>query len=284
MEIKDSESEYALTLEVNWAFEKYFYSNIFRLDKIGLYQSKILLNEKELETPKFLYKFFNDCNHNLDSLLEPYLYFSSPRNFNDPFDCITNREKYIFQGGEGIVSHRNNIGVCCFSLTPNNPLMWGHYTNNYNGYCIKYQNNQFLNTDEIDIRTHVSYLKDYMPANDELRERISEIESAPISDDSKDFIKKILVMLFEYCWKYYDWIYEKEYRAISFNSEEFNRKLKFDNNVISEVYIGHKLKKHNESFFNLLMNILKEKYSHAKIYQVEPNPLRVKLDFNEIEV
>jgi hypothetical protein len=274
-------------LTINWKFEKYLYSHSFNLEEIGKFISKVSKNNIELPDPNYLYKFFSNESYNLESLEKGYLYFSNPKNFNDPFDCLSNREKYIInnaQNKEGIKNHRDNIGVCCFSLVNKNPLMWGHYTKNYKGFCIKFENISFLNSKNIGIKTHVSYLKKYLPVNDELRNAIIELNENKLNIElnMKDNIHKILTMLFEYSWKFKDWKYEKEYRAISINSNSFDRKLDFDKNHIKEVYIGFRMKTEEPEFYKKLLDILKSNYPEAKILEVKPNPLLVKLDFHSI--
>ncbi|WP_027878772.1 DUF2971 domain-containing protein [Mesoflavibacter zeaxanthinifaciens] len=276
--------KYERIIRINWGFENYLYSNSFSIDKIGYYNSKVFLNEKELKTPEKLYKFYGTSKYTLEALKNQYLHFSSPRDFNDPFDCMTNRESYIMKGGKGIAEHRNSIGICCFALTNENPLMWGHYTNNYQGICIKFKNNKLLKNENVAIKSHVSYLKDYQPANDELCQRLREIDEFEISQSDKDFIKKISTMLFEYCWKYYDWKYEKEYRAISFGNLGFNRKLSFEIEDVEEIYIGNRLEKKNPVFYKELISILKNNYSEVRLFKVKPNPLVVKLEFEEFNI
>ncbi|MDA0176068.1 DUF2971 domain-containing protein [Mesoflavibacter profundi] len=277
-------NKYERIVKINWAFENYLYSNSFSIDRIGFYNSKVFLNKKELTTPEKLFKFYGTSKYTLEALKNQYLYFSSPRDFNDPFDCMTNRESYIMKGGKGITEHRNSIGVCCFTLTNENPLMWGHYTNNYQGICIKFKNKKLLKNKNVAIKSHVSYLKNYQPANNELNQRKREIDEFEISQSDKDFIKKILTMLFEYCWKYYDWKYEKEYRAISFGNISFNRKLSFEIEDVEEIYIGNRLEKKNPEFYKELISVLKNNYSGVKLFKVKPNPLVIKLEFEEFNI
>ncbi|MFM9989036.1 DUF2971 domain-containing protein [Flavobacterium sp.] len=217
----------------------------------------------------------------INSLLENYLYFSNPRNFNDPFDCITNREKYILKGSPGIVKHREDIGVCCFSTINDNPLMWGHYANSYTGFCIKFDS-KLLRNNHIQIKSHISYLKDYMPTNSDFDLAKEQIKQLEIEEDFKETTLVALGMLNAYCWKYYDWKYEKEFRAIAINTDEFERKLKFDKENLLEVYIGHRMKIVDPNYYNLLIYILKNEYPTVKIYEVRPHHLIVKLEFEEI--
>lgn len=271
------------TLNVNWGNENYSYSHFFSLENLGQHVSKIYETGQELKNPEFLYKFYGANENSLNSLLEGYLYFSNPRHFNDPFDCLTNREEFIINaGGDKLKQHRDNIGVCCFSTINNNPLMWGHYANSYSGFCLKFENEDLLRNKQIAIKSNVAYLKNYKPSNDNITQAILQISNSSIKEEFKEHIQKSLKIIYEYCWKYYDWKYEKEYRAVSLTSNSFERKYKFDKTVVKEVYIGQNMKKVNPNYYNLLMHILKKEYPHAKIYQVRPNPLVVKLEFEEI--
>lgn len=249
----------------------------------GIFSKRVTYYKNEiLKHPKHLFKFYNNTENSLNAMLENYIYFSNPRHFNDPFDCLTNREKYILKGGNSIKLHRDNIGICCFSLNNDNPLLWGHYTNSYTGFCVKYSDSDFLQNNNIQISRHISYLKNYLPANDNLQKAIEEIQEFDLLETQKENIKKVLMMDFEYTWKHYDWKYEKEYRAISVNSDSFNRKLKINPNILTEVYIGHRMKSIDSNYYNLLLHILHNNYPNVKIFEVKPHPLIVKLEFEQI--
>ncbi|GIZ07313.1 DUF2971 domain-containing protein [Flavobacterium sp. UMI-01] len=274
---------YVPTVNIDWEFENYKYSHNFLLDGKG-YISSITEENKEFIKPEFLYKFYSLNDYSLNSFLEGYLYFSNPKNFNDPFDCLVNREKYIISSGsERILRHRENIGVCCFTLENNNPLMWGHYANSYSGFCLKFENeSSLLQNKNIAIKSHVAYLKDYKPANENLEKVIRELNLSSLDEEMKELIRKVLTMVFEYCWKMHDWKYEKEFRAISINSKSFDNKLYFDKNRVKEIYIGQNMKIKNPDSYKFLMRILKNEYPHIKIFEVKPHPLYVKLEFNEM--
>ena len=271
-----------LVLSTQWVTENYMYIHQFSVERLGRYSTKIYHNDILLEEPKFLYKFYNKTNFSINSLLENYLYFSNPRNFNDPFDCLTNREKYILKGSPAIVKHREDIGVCSFTVINDNPLMWGHYTNSYNGFCLKFNNKNLLRNENIEIRSHVSYLENYNPSNDNFRNVKNEIRKLDVEEEFKRNTLSVLAMLQEYCWKYCDWQYEKEYRAIAIDATKFERKFKFKNEDILEIYIGHRMKISDPNYYNLLLYILRNEYPHIRIIEVKPHPLIVKLEFEEI--
>lgn len=271
-------------LVINWGFENYRYIHRFNLNRVGYCHSETFLNGKKLEKPKWLYKYYSNKDYNLDALENSYLYFTSPRDLNDPFDCMNNREHIIMRGGKEIKKHRDNIGVCCFSLSNNNPLMWGHYTNNYKGFCVKYKNESVLEDIEIPIRSHASYLNKYEPSNRNLSKAIEELEGYNLPKDTENRIHIILKMLFEYCNKFIDWKYEKEYRAISISANNFNRKFKIPKSEIEEIYIGHKMKELKPKFYNRLIQLVDKNYKDIKVFEVKPHPLVVKLDFQEIKI
>jgi hypothetical protein len=273
------------TIFTKWSFEDYDYSFNFSLNRPGLYLYRHFKQNIELKKPTILYKYYGRNDDNLKSLENNYIYFSKPADFNDPFDCLTNRENFIREMDESSSIHRDNIGVCCFSLVNDNPLMWGHYTNCYSGFCIKFDSELLLDNKNIAINSHISYIKNYIPINPELNTIIKQLQELQIFDDKiKNNMLVDMKILFEYFWKHYDWKYEQEYRSISLTSLAFKRELNFDRNKVKEIYIGHKMKEKDIGYYNRLIKIIKEKYSNIKVFEVKPHPLIVKLDFEIIEI
>ena len=105
------------------------------------------------------FKFRSVNKYLLDSLIKSTLYFAHPRQLNDPFDCNLDIRKSIrsalpFLANERAAKLENllkkdsffrniqakisNVGVCSFSLTMKQPLLWSNYANNHKGLCILY--------------------------------------------------------------------------------------------------------------------------------------------------
>ncbi|RVT78231.1 DUF2971 domain-containing protein [Flavobacterium sufflavum] len=273
-------------LQLEWAIENYEYLHQFRVFDTGVqHYTSIAKNNIQFSHPKYLYKFFDNSDNSLNSLLNNYLYFSNPNYFNDPFDCLVNREKQIVSSSidmEKAKIERDNLGVCCFSLINNNPLMWGHYTNRYKGFCVKFNSESLVKKDS-ELMTHVSYLKNYEPHNSNLQECIKRLKAKKLDKQYENGLHKLLIMQFEYSWKYYDWKYEQEYRAITLSANSFNRKSEFDKKHLEEVYIGYKMKTDCPNYYSLLMDILKNHYEHTKIFEVLPHALVVELKFNPLK-
>ena len=274
------QTDKVLSANIIYNAERYGYHLKFNMENIGQYISYLSYDNVLIDNPVYLYKFFGRNTKSLNSLKENYLYFSDPRKFNDPFDCLVNRESYIKAQGLAMQQHRENIGVCSFSTVRDNPLMWGHYGNCFSGFCIKIKND-FANRKDIAVKSHVAYLENYNGTNPSLKKAIKAVDELSLSDKEKNTIQTALKIAYEYCWKFHDWKYEKEYRVISINALDFERKFTYDKNNVEEIYIGYRMKQDHPTYFKNLMRIIRKHYRHAIIYEVEPNPIEVKLEFVE---
>lgn len=102
-----------------------------------------------------IHKFFKyrAINKNLiDSLVNGYLYCAPPASLNDPFDCQVDIKKsanYASSKLSGmkrdflirmsqldvfideIQQRMTGIGICSFSLTLEEPLLWSHYADEH---------------------------------------------------------------------------------------------------------------------------------------------------------
>lgn len=277
-------TDYKLTklISINWKYEKYSYNYLFNKKKSNEYHLDFFENENLLEKPTYIYKFFGNNNNSYNSLKEKYFYLSNPKCFNDPFDCLSNRDKFINKISEEAKQLRENIGVCCFSRIKDNRLMWGHYTNSYNGFCIKIKNsNLYLNNQKL-LQNHISYLNKYNIRNENLQKVFNDVDKLDFFNKTdKQHIKNFMLMNFEYFWKSSDWLYEKEYRVVSIFSKNNERKLNFNKNNIEEIYIGYNLK-NNTTDYNILLKILDDIYPNIKIFIVEPDPMSLKLNFKKM--
>jgi hypothetical protein len=111
-----------------------------------------------------------------------------------------NLDKIIDNGVDSCAAEikiRNSIvdttGVTCFfSAEPDNPLMWAHYADNHEGFCIEYEI-----TKEIEDLYEVNYSSQYPTVS------ATELIFSP-----RDTFKRVLTT------KISNWSYEKEYRLI----------------------------------------------------------------------
>ena len=116
---------------------------------------------KKAIIPLFRYRNFNQ--YSLSDLINDEITFSTPDNFNDPYDCSvvydsnvikeiqdnfykkTNfyiQKQYIYEFIELIKNFTKNInGIVCLSETITNELMWAHYASCGKGFALEYEYN-----------------------------------------------------------------------------------------------------------------------------------------------
>lgn len=131
-------------------------------------QAKILDLIKQGQIPCYLYKYkaIDKFTHSIIANNE--MYFNSPENFNDPYDCNIpiestssdeNIRDWILSNGGNeeevtvfiqhfrnnpdyvptiIKKHMNANGICCFSKLYDSILMWSHYADYHKGICLKF--------------------------------------------------------------------------------------------------------------------------------------------------
>lgn len=121
--------------------------------------------------PETIYKYYSDSQRNLDAVFDNKMWYSSPTEFNDVFDCdisvdkksildsllkLTPKDIPIRPGSptwkkinekltKGIHDilmafnkEKSQVGVACFSELEDSLLMWSHYAHNHKGLCVEY--------------------------------------------------------------------------------------------------------------------------------------------------
>ena len=111
-----------------------------------------------------LYRYRTPNEYTVSEIDESYLHFSTPCDFNDPFDCYHSIEGADSEGREELIEmgitdefmldsffgdlhyylmgmqidFQKRISVCCFSERWNSISMWTHYAKCHTGVCIEY--------------------------------------------------------------------------------------------------------------------------------------------------
>jgi hypothetical protein len=266
---------------------------------------------REFKLPKIVYKYRSWTNlKQRRTLTHNELFISSPKDFNDPFDCkipinfvsldtpekraayvdlmtkthfaqLNNAGRDIPKEMERLERELNNdiwavqrdreskwfqfhderFGVLSLSIRWDSILMWSHYANNHQGFCIGYHEEKLRTGNEFGFgrSQYVNYIrKDEMPFIDPME---------------VDHLKRIFI---ESGTKAYDWKYEKEYRLhktfFDGAPTPTERKIWVNDDCIAEVVIGLRINpKHREK----IVRICKKK--GIKVFQVEQVPFRFKL-------
>lgn len=220
------------------------------------------------DTPSFLYKYFPLNEYSLDALEKGYFYLNNPKNFNDPFDCSYN----LIEGNVEVLQDWQHVelpndvankGICCFSANGMNPLMWGHYTNSYHGFVVKY----VPKFNFIYFEKEIGLTKILPVTYSENPRRVPP--NSPFANQYQLTIKLK------------DWEYEEEYRLIAEKNSTALTKLYFDISAISEIFIGYKMynneKEDHCNLRNKFEQIIKKKYNAIPLFCVTPDQKEFRL-------
>lgn len=138
--------------------------------------------------------------------------------------------------------------ISCFSENQKSILMWSHYANQHQGFCIGYD----ISKIEEEIRENI-YPVFY-------HDRFFQLIKTSNLNDRK----------FNSLIKYKDWKYEQEWRLI------YNKK--FVSIKPSKIYLGVRF---NDEYIDLFKDIANEK--NCKLYKMKMNYSRYILEYEEIE-
>ena len=225
----------------------------------------IIANQDMVNTlgTNILYKYRSDNEHTENIIKNSALWFSRPREFNDPFDCYSVLEKFSKQDVEEwrennnsykkaslkdkIIANKhtnkltykkvksiidsvlNKIDICCFNKTEKEVLMWSHYSDKHKGMCmefnIEYDPSFFI------FPYTVKYKSSIQPFNYFKNNKTEEIN---------ELIKDIIIT------KNDKWSYEQEVRVIkysemiNFSDLENGKEVKFAPKALRKIIFGCK--------------------------------------------
>ncbi|ONG39562.1 hypothetical protein BKE30_09435 [Alkanindiges hydrocarboniclasticus] len=180
----------------------------------------------------YLYRHMSFQEYYLDSIVKQTLRFSSPLDFNDPFDCVfkinespnanyfngvLNRLKWSGSPAQRLQKrntlkkslmsidgqkrflkeHFEKFGVICLNHNPLNILMWSHYGDSHRGFLIelKFPKDRY------------QFCQNHFPPHP-----VIYSENYPVGRLDFFDIKTQQQM---FCQKSIDWQYEKEYRLLA---------------------------------------------------------------------
>jgi hypothetical protein len=220
----------------------------------------------------YLYKYQSFTKITIENLINRIIYFSNPKNFNDPFDCFdtinilepTNEELSkvgdLLDNPSSIIQTNDpkkllawskkewrrkrktvlkHFGIACFSsiAKAENILMWSHYADKHQGFCLEF-NTQF---DPFSKAEEVIYSPRYIevPASVLLKLQVNPDHQINVTKLWSDKLTK------SPCWEY-----EREYRLF----DKTNKSYEYDQSALSGIYFGLKMPERDKK---VIIKILK---------------------------
>ena len=181
------------------------------------------------------------------------------------FGMILSATKTASKKMKDIVS--KHISVCCLSKRWNSNLMWAHYADSYNGFCIGYSfDDDFMDKCFWD---EVKYKKDKV--------KLSPMHIYLEEGKKMEFHKELAFT------KCYEWQYEEEVRIMKpINKCTYDKQKKryftlFDRSFIKELYLGP-----NSELRDIIKKKISNKYMDLSIYEVKNNQMIYDLNRNKL--
>lgn len=224
-----------------------------QIEEYEFYKDDILMPKKIDK----LYKFMSFNENTISSLLGNFFWLTNPVSFNDPFDCNKNLIVDYSESDELKMKARNyydNIGVVSFTEKLENPLMWAHYTNSYNGIVLEFDSSDFESFKELE------HLSDFKLAKVMYPEYIGPLQTG------FKFAEDVMLSA-----KIKSWEYENEWRIIGKLNNSKNRYLTYNPKILKNIYIGYNLFEKNSSAVQIITQIRALNFPEANIYYVYPH-------------
>ncbi len=237
-------------------------------------------------TSLFKYRKFDKTS--IELLINKELWFSNPESLNDPFECQRTYsdvldvawEKYNasksdkIEIDEKISKQLSDVGICSFSRTRKNQLMWSHYADEHKGFCIGFNKRVLASSSNKFHSIEVDYQSD-LP-HKKIIERFYYFEGFPGENNIFNIASDILFSIIGT--KYSNWKYEKETRLI----RPKYGPLGFSANAINSIAFGLRMPERDKAtLYSLLSGV---EWKHIKWYQAEKSKDKFALVFTEIKI
>jgi len=175
-----------------------------------------------------------------------------------PENLKKRNEEFIRNINKSVNGPFKNFGVCCFSEEIDNILMWSHYSNSHQGFCLEFETKYDLFNNKLfpviyDQKIPVIKLQELLTKNS--------------SCDNSKFVRT----------KSKYWEYEKEWRLI--DKDKNGVFYKYEINSLSGIYFGCRMEKTKRK---TICSIMKNHNANVNYYEMVPDKLEFKLNIRKI--
>lgn len=238
---------------------------------------------------KMLFKYSSpESKYFLHELKHQNIYFSSPSQFNDPFDCQMEYKRLLNEAlrycnvdnsdfekrvSSMIDKVLKNVGICCFSRARKNQLMWSHYASKHEGICFGFNKAAFSRSIPLSSSEDVVYgskhpLKDL----DGHLSILAEDSSLSETDAFQVVIKSLISVKYTY------WQYERETRLAVKKYGNYS----FDSKALKSVAVGLKIKPDTKKELHALLSL--PQWRHVALFQAKKSNEKYALEFDNIKL
>jgi hypothetical protein len=237
-------------------------------------------------TPTSLFKYRKFDKGSIELLVNRQLWFAKPSSLNDPFEGessftdVLNAvwEHHPFPEEEKkqykkiIEKQLKNTGICSFSKTRKNQLMWSHYADEHKGICIGFKEHLLRPTGTNIYPIDVTYQADYPFAG--IIDRFKFLEQYPSENNNRSIAGDIFYSVLGT--KYSHWKYEKERRLIFQKSQA----IEFPEKAVNSITFGLRMAERDKLTLRKLLS--GKEWKHVKWFQAEKSKTKYGLVFKKI--
>ncbi|MCK4661296.1 MAG: DUF2971 domain-containing protein [Bacteroidales bacterium] len=191
-----------------------------------------------------------NLDRDLNSISKNYIYAPNAEKLNDPCETLVFSDKVqsqtkifskIFGAAKSkksldqlnvaidkFIARKKDIGIYSLSKTYDDELLWAHYANNHEGFCIEYDFKILMNKNKF---------SDFYSFDVDYSKRPPQIDINDIlSDENNNLLKKIAGT------KSKRWSYEKEIRVIA---DKFGVH-DYDYSAVKAIYFGYRIPENSQ--------------------------------------
>jgi Protein of unknown function (DUF2971) len=137
---------------------------------------------------------------------------------------------------------KSRVGVTCFSKYPDNFLLWSHYTDKHQSFCLEFDTSIL----QQDYPGTIIYEIDYPKLN-----KIIRFDIVDVLNNSERMLELLLTR------KSYSWRYEEEYRI--FSNKGGNIAFNYNQKALTGIYFGYNMREdHKDVLISILADSSKQ--------------------------
>lgn len=248
-----------------------------------------------------LYKYYAVSKNSISCLVNKFVWFSSPNDFNDPYDTAIIDNNFLRS------INFNNEKIFCLSARNDSFLMWSHYCDTHRGFCIEFTDYTDEEISLLKLRgifpkdapnTKLTIIRNAKPVQYKSTEEINAyVKNFPGTEDEflnyfadykeKGKEKELVNLIHNSSFiKHSDWSYEEEYRIIN-----IVRNIIHPPGKITGVYFGLRMTSLDKRCIGMILNPdlkgdckLYQMYREKGTYTLKARDFNHKTDLEGIEI